>query len=186
MTVTLKNIKKTYGDKIVFDGFSREIDLDRPTVIMGESGAGKTTLVRMIAGLERPDFGEISGVPEAVSFMFQEDRLLPWLTARENVAYVSDALTADRYLDSVFLGDEKDTPVLRLSGGMKRRVALARALAYNSGLVILDEPFKGLDADLKRKIISLILKESEKRCFLAVTHEKEDAILLNANIINIG
>ncbi len=186
MTVTLKNIKKTYGDKIVFDGFNCEIDLDRPTVIMGESGAGKTTLVRMIARLESPDSGEISGVPEAVSFMFQEDRLLPWFTARENVAYVSDALTADRYLDSVFLGDEKDTPVLRLSGGMKRRVALARALAYNSELVILDEPFKGLDADLKRKIISLILKESEKRRFLAVTNEKEDAILLNANIINIG
>jgi len=185
MTVTLKNISKSYGDKTVFDGYSREICLDRPAVLMGESGVGKTTLVRMIAGLEKPDSGEISGVPEAVSFMFQEDRLLPWFSARENVAYVSDYKTADRYLDSVLLGGEKDTPVSDLSGGMKRRVALARALAYKSELVILDEPFKGLDAELKSKIIALILKESEKRCFLTVTHEKEDAILLNANIINI-
>lgn len=185
MTVIMENIKKSYGDKIVFDGFSSEIALDRPAVLMGESGIGKTTLVRMIAGLEKPDSGKIIGVPKTVSFMFQEDRLLPWFTARQNVEYVSDKRTAEIYLDSVFLSDELDTPVSRLSGGMKRRVALARALAYKSELVILDEPFKGLDAELKGKIIGLILSESEKRHFLAVTHEKEDAILLNANIINI-
>ena len=150
---------------------------------MGESGVGKTTLARMIAGLEKPDFGEISGVPEAVSFMFQEDRLLPWFSARENVEYVSDKETADYYLEKVLLGGEKDTPVSDLSGGMKRRVALARALAYKSELVILDEPFKGLDFELKKKMTALILEE--KRRFLIITHEVEDAALLGAKVINI-
>lgn len=183
MTVTLKNIKKGYGDKIIFDNFSREILFDKPVVLMGESGVGKTTLARMIAGLEKPDFGEILGVPEAVSFMFQEDRLLPWLSAKENVEYVSDKETAGFYLEKVLLGGEKDTPVSELSGGMKRRVALARALAYKSEFVILDEPFKGLDIELKKKMIALILEE--KRQFLIITHEAEDAALLGANVINI-
>ena len=78
---------------------------------------------------------------------------------------------------------EKDTLVSELSGGMKRRVALARALAYKSELVILDEPFKGLDIELKKKMIALILEE--KRQFLIITHEAEDAVLLGANVINI-
>lgn len=183
MTVTLKNIKKSYGDRIIFDNFNREIVFDKPVVLMGESGVGKTTLARMIAGLEKSDFGEILGVPEAVSFMFQEDRLLPWFSARENVEYVSDKETADFYLEKVLLGGEKDTPVSDLSGGMKRRVALARALAYKSELVILDEPFKGLDFELKKKMIALILEE--KRHFLIITHEAEDVVLLGANVINI-
>lgn len=183
MTVTLKNIKKSYGDRIIFDNFNREIVFDKPVVLMGESGVGKTTLARMIAGLEKPDFGEISGVPEAVSFMFQEDRLLPWLSARENVEYVSDKETADFYLEKVLLGGEKDTPVSDLSGGMKRRVALARALAYKSELVILDEPFKGLDFELKKKMTALI--SEEERHFLIITHEEEDAALLGAKVINI-
>lgn len=183
MTVTLKNIKKSYGGKIIFDNFNREIVFDKPVVLMGESGVGKTTLARMIAGLEKPDFGEISGVPEAVSFMFQEDRLLPWLSAKENVEYVSDGKAADYYLERVLLGEEKDTLVSELSGGMKRRVALARALAYKSEFVILDEPFNGLDIELKKKMIALILEE--KRHFLIITHEAEDAALLGANVINI-
>lgn len=183
MTVTLKNIKKSYGDRIIFDNLNREIVFDKPVVLMGESGVGKTTLARMIAGLEKPDFGEILGVPEAVSFMFQEDRLLPWLSARENVEYVSDKETADYYLEKVLLGGEKDTPVSDLSGGMKRRVALARALAYKSELVILDEPFKGLDFELKKKMTALI--SEEKRHFLIITHEAEDAALLGAKVINI-
>ncbi len=183
MTVTLKNIKKSYGDRIIFDNLNREIVFDKPVALMGESGVGKTTLARMIAGLEKPDFGEILGVPEAVSFMFQEDRLLPWLSARENVEYVSDKETADYYLEKVLLGGEKDTPVSDLSGGMKRRVALARALAYKSELVILDEPFKGLDFELKKKMTALI--SEEKRHFLIITHEAEDAALLGAKVINI-
>lgn len=183
MTVTLKNIKKSYGDRIIFDNFNREIVFDKPIVLMGESGVGKTTLARMIAGLEKPNFGEISGVPEAVSFMFQEDRLLPWLSARENIEYVSDKEAADYYLEKVLLGGEKDTPVADLSGGMKRRVALARALAYKSELVILDEPFKGLDFELKKKMTALI--SEEKRHFLIITHEEEDAALLGAKVINI-
>ena len=183
MTVTLKNIKKSYGDRIIFDNFNRGIVVDKPVVLMGESGVGKTTLARMIAGLEKPDFGEITGVPEAVSFMFQEDRLLPWLSAKENVEYVSDKEAADYYLEKVLLGGEKDTPVADLSGGMKRRVALARALAYKSELVILDEPFKGLDFELKKKMTALI--SEEKRRFLIITHEEEDAALLGAKVINI-
>lgn len=185
-TVSISKLKKSYGEKIVADGFSIELPIDGVTVLTGESGCGKTTLLRLIAGLEKPDCGEITGVPEKISFMFQEDRLLEWYSAYENIKYVSDKETAEKYLEKVFLTDDRDTPASSLSGGMKRRVALARTLAYESGLVILDEPFKGMDYELKIKMIELVLNESKNRPFIVVVHESEEAKLLGGIHIHLG
>ena len=183
MKIQINNLCKKYGKKVIFDNFSASVDFDGILMVKGKSGLGKTTLIKMLAGLEKPNSGEISVPAEKISFMFQEDRLLPWFSAKENIEYVSDGKAADYYLERVLLCGEKDTLVSELSGGMKRRVALARALAYKSELVILDEPFKGLDIELKKKMIALILEE--KRQFLIITHEAEDAVLLGANVINI-
>lgn len=186
MKITFENVTKKFADKTVLDNFSLTLDLSGITIIMGESGCGKTTWLRLLAGLEKPDGGRITGVPEKISFMFQEDRLLNKSTALENISVVDTRGKADEYLERVFLGSEKNTPSIQLSGGMKRRVALARALCFDSSLVILDEPFKGLDEELKDKMISLVKQESENRPFIIVEHEREEAHTLSCNILEFS
>ncbi len=180
--ISIKNLSKSYADKSVIKDFSFDLDISDINVFMGNSGCGKTTLLRLIAGLEKPDSGKITGVPDNISFMFQEDRLLEWLSAEENIRIVSDTDRAKEYLKKVCLDGEAETRACELSGGMKRRVALARALAHDSGLVILDEPFKGLDTELKQKMLSLVKEESEKRAVIAVVHEAEEAEALSGKI----
>ena len=173
-SIVIENLSKSFDKKLVFDKLSLNIELNGITVIMGESGCGKTTLLRIIAGLEKYDGGSVLGAPEKISFMFQEDRLL-----------VSDGETAEKYLEKVELADDKNTLASELSGGMKRRVALARALAYNSELVILDEPFKGMDAELKQKMMELVKAESKTRPFIIVAHEPDEAEFLADSLINL-
>ncbi len=181
--ISIKNISKSYGEKTVISDFSLDLDISDINVFMGNSGCGKTTLLRLIVGLEKPDSGEITGVPDNISFMFQEDRLLEGISAEENIRIVSNAERAEEYLKKVCLGDEAETRVSKLSGGMKRRVALARALAHDSPLVVLDEPFKGLDACLKQKMLSLVKEESKKRAVIAVVHEAREAEFLSGKTL---
>ena len=184
--IILNNISKYYGNKKVIENLSLKIDLSGVSIIMGESGCGKTTLLRLLTNLEKTDSGEITGVPDKVSFMFQEDRLLEQFSALENVKLVSDIPTAEKYIDKVFLADDKDTPVSELSGGMKRRVALARAMAFNSKLIILDEPFKGMDADLKAEMIKMVVDEGKSRPVIVVVHEEEEAQMLSGIVIKLN
>lgn len=143
-------------------------------LVKGASGCGKTTLMRMIAGLE--DYsGEISVPTDRISFMFQEDRLIPFVSVLKNVAAVSDIETAKRNLSKLGLENEFGSPPLSLSGGMRRRVSLARALSYPADLVILDEPFKGLDDSLRQTVIEIIKEESKAKDFIIVTHESFDS-----------
>ncbi len=158
---------------------------------MAPSGYGKTTLLNIIAGLESLDSGNLIMETQSISYMFQEDRLLTWLTVYENIAFVLKSNTVkckigniiDTYLDLVNLKEYKDYTLDKLSGGMKRRVALARAFAYKSEVLIMDEPFKGLDLSLKREIISGFLKlwEKDKRTVIVVTHDIKEAKLLAHN-----
>ena len=148
MNLELRDIRKAYGAHVMLDGFSHVFPEGRVTAILGPSGCGKTTLLRLVAGLEAPDAGAILGVPAGgLSMVFQEDRLPPQLDAADCLRCVLKR-TADREarirdaLDALGLGDADGQPVREFSGGMRRRVALARALLFPSPLVLLDEPFK--------------------------------------------
>ena len=185
MTVTFDKVCKAFDGKQVFSDFSYTLSLQGITALMGPSGCGKTTFLRLLCGLESPDSGTISGVPETYTFLFQENRLLPWASALENVALVSDAETAKNILCKVGLAEDLQALPSTLSGGMQRRVALARALAHKSPLLLLDEPFKGLDADLCREMIALLRQEAQTRPIVFVTHSLQEAELAQATVINL-
>lgn len=173
MNIEITNLTKEYGAKTVFKNYSKKLEINGILLVKGASGCGKTTLMRMIAGLEKYD-GKISVSTDRISFMFQEDRLIPFVSVLKNVAAVSDVNTAKKYLAALGLEKEFDSPPLSLSGGMRRRVSLARALSYPASIVILDEPFKGLDGALRQTVIEIIKEESKTRDFIIVTHESFD------------
>lgn len=186
MDLILKDLTKSYGGHLVLNRFSHTFPRGRITAVEGRSGCGKTTLLRLIAGLELPDGGSITGVPEGgIAMMFQEDRLPPQLTAAGCLKAVlkrSEGLDAkiDAALRALGLGDDLDKPVREFSGGMKRRVALARALLYPSNLVLLDEPFKGLDAATRKAAVEFARPLLAGRTTLLVTHDPEDADAFDA------
>lgn len=185
MKIRINNLSKKYGDKVVFENYSNTFDFDGILLIKGASGLGKTTLMRIIAGLEKADKGEIQKDAKTISFMFQEDRLIPFVSVLKNLTAVCSEDKALHYLKLMGLESEKDNSPLSLSGGMRRRVSLARALCFQSDLVILDEPFKGLDEELKLSICEIIKEESKKRDFIIISHDSEDAKILNARFIEI-
>lgn len=182
MNIEITNLTKKYDAKTVFKNYSKKLEINGILLVKGASGCGKTTLMKMIAGLE--DYsGEISVPTDRISFMFQEDRLIPFVSVLKNVEAVSDSETAKKYLSKLGLEKEFDSPPLSLSGGMRRRVSLARALSNPADLVILDEPFKGLDDVLRHTVIDIIKEESTKRDFIIVTHESFDGEFEDTEIL---
>jgi len=181
--IKIHNLCKAYDEKIILNKFSCEINDTGITAISGASGVGKTTLVRIIAGLEKADAGNIEGCTDKkISFLFQEDRLFEHLSTIDNVSLVSDVKTAKEILNKMELGQVVDLLPSQLSGGMCRRVSLARALAFNGDIIILDEPFKGLDERIKSKVLDIIIEYSQKHCVILITHDKED-LKIAENII---
>ena len=155
----LKDIGIQFQEKNVFSSFTREFG--KYTCLVGPSGKGKTTLLKIIAGLCKPDSGTVENGPERPAFMFQDDLLFPWLTVLENVRIVcDDENRALQYLSAVELDREANSYPDKLSGGMKRRVALARALAYDGDMLILDEPFNGMDLPLVQRLLPLLEERS--------------------------
>lgn len=181
MPVIIKNISKAFGGKLVLNNLSFEIPDKGIFGIFGPSGCGKTTLLRILCGLEKADSGEING-KKKFSVVFQEDRLMPAMTALENVAAVSDEKTARKWLGKVGLGDSLDKYPAELSGGMSRRVAIARGLAFDADALILDEPFKGLEAELKERVAALICEYAQKKAVVLVTHDEFGQSLSEKNI----
>ena len=192
MNLEVRNLSKSYGDRVVLYGFSHTFPGGRITVVEGKSGCGKTTLLRLIAGLERPDGVAIRGVPDGgLSMMFQEDRLPPQLTAAGCLRTVLKKTPErddriDAALAALGLSDAPNQPVREFSGGMRRRVALARALLYPSPLVLLDEPFKGLDAATRRAAVDFARPLLAGRTVLLVTHDPEDADAFEALRLRMG
>ena len=191
--IKLENICKSYDEKTVLDNIMAEFPDDSITCIMGESGAGKTTLVRIIAGLENADRGTVSGAG-VVSFDFQEDRLINDISAADNIMLVldkndfggHDKKTMRKIINENLAEVLKDYPSDKstgtYSGGMKRRVCLVRAMMKKSDTVILDEPFSGKDEETKILAAEYIKKHRDGRICIVVTHEKSDSGLLDGGI----
>lgn len=177
--ITVRELSKRFGDHVVFEHFSCRIPTDGNTVLRGASGSGKTTLLRLLAGLLEPDSGEISGIRGLrPALVFQEDRLLPWYTAQQNVSLVSDEATAAAILTSLGLAEALHDKPAALSGGMKRRVAVARALAFGGDILLLDEPFAGLDDEAKRRTAEAL--HASGLPMIASVHSDEESVLLRA------
>lgn len=178
--LTFENVSLTLGKTQIFQNFNFTLDSGERKVIMGPSGCGKTSLLRLCAGLIKPDSGNIIREACRISVMFQEPRLLPWLTALQNVnAVLSDKKEtlplAKEYLSMVGLGDAGDKYPSELSGGMAGRVAMARALAYGGQVYLMDEPFRGLDKALRDDMIALVKEKTQGAALLLVTHDPEVA-----------
>ncbi len=183
----IDNISFSYGDKKVFESFSLEILQNDRIWLYGESGCGKTTLLRLILGLEAVQQGKIikdkNLKPSAV---FQENRLLPFKTALQNITLVgADKETAIENLNALGLSDSINKPVSELSGGMKRRVAIARALSVPFDYLILDEAFTGLDKQNIETSVKQILKIAKDKAIILVSHSPFEAELLGAKQVKL-
>ena len=187
MDIRLLNVTKSFEDKVVLKDVNIMIPEGRRICLMGASGAGKTTLLNLIMGLTEPDSGEILGREGIrIAAVFQEDRLIEHWDAVRNIKLVCDkSISTDEIkaeLHKVGLDDVQGKPVSRLSGGQRRRVSLIRAMLAKSSLLIMDEPLKGLDSGLKVQVIEYIKQNTKNKTILIVTHDMEEAQLLEADI----
>lgn len=184
MDIEIRQLSKSYGGKKVWDGLSLTLPEGQCTALMGPSGCGKTTLLRILMGLDRQDSGTIEGVPPRISAVFQEDRLCTGFSPVENVriAMPGRSRTDDirEHLTRLGLGNSLDKPVESLSGGMKRRVAIARAYLAPSQMIFLDEPLHGLDDETKQAVIAWMQEMRQGRTVLLVTHDQREAELLGS------
>ncbi|NLW11560.1 MAG: ATP-binding cassette domain-containing protein [Clostridiaceae bacterium] len=188
MGIGLHNINKRFGELEVLNGFSLELPETGIIGLSGPSGCGKTTMLRILAGLESSDEGYIDGLDgKRISMVFQEDRLLPWMNLIGNLLAVQkEAAIIRYYLEALSLTEQAYSYPHELSGGMQRRAALARALAYGGDIFILDEPFKGLDRDLKDSIFPHINDLGRNSLVLIVSHETEDLKTLADQILMLS
>ncbi len=183
--ITLKNVSFSYPEKSVLTDFSLTVGDGETICLSGPSGCGKTTVLRLMAGLEFPVAGEVL-VDGRIAMVFQEHRLLPWLTARENILLVAPEANADELLAAIGLDGEGDAPVGSLSGGMQRRVAIARAVAARGDILLLDEPFNGLDDETAANAATLILTAYVGKIIVLVSHHERDVALLQAKVFKMA
>lgn len=184
----LTGISHSYGDHRVLNRIDLAVSPGQRIALMGPSGCGKTTLLRITMDLLKPSEGTVENTFRKTVAVFQEPRLLPWRTALQNVNLVlgdgkATLETAKAYLKQVQLEDALDKYPRELSGGMQQRVSLARALAAEGDLLVLDEPFKAMDEALRDHVMELVNRTDA--AILLVTHEEAEAKMLGCEIIRL-
>lgn len=188
--IRLTNLSKSYDGEPVLKKISFSLSHGRIYCLMAPSGAGKTTLFRILMGLETADSGQITGLSDLkISAVFQEDRLIPGYTALQNIKLVTGKQYTDSELKEALLRllpeDSLQKPVWEYSGGMKRRTAILRALLAPSDFIIMDEPFTGLDYQTRLHVIDMIKEYTKEKLLLISTHSEDDVSLLGAELITL-
>ena len=187
----ISNLHFSFGDNIIFQGLELDIPNGQITALMGPSGKGKTTLLRLIAGLIQPGSGSIDVGNRSVGIMFQEPRLFPQLNVLQNVMLVIDNKHEKKeralaLLKSFDVLDAVNKYPEELSGGMAKRVALARAIAYNTDILLLDEPFSALDSNTKDQVIAQTKQLVRNKTVIIVTHDQAEAELFADQILTLS
>ncbi len=183
--IEIKNLSFSYGENKIFNNLNLKVNKGERIILRGESGVGKTTLLRLILGLEKANEGEINLNGAKVSVVFQEDRLLPFKTVKENLTLFADEEIVLDSLDKLGLFEAVNLYPAELSGGMARRVAIARALSIEADIYILDEAFTGLDTENIEKAARFINEKTAGKILICVSHNEKDASLLNTTVLDI-
>lgn len=188
--INIRNVSKSYGAHKVLKDVTYFFPYNTVTCIMGKSGCGKTTLLRILMGLETIDSGSITGLEKKrISAVFQEERLCESFTVLENVMLAcrdkkrkNEALELLKKFDLEGCSEKK---ILELSGGMKRRVAIARALMIPCDVLFLDEAWKGLDAETKKQVIDVVMDCCKEKTVLAVTHDEKEVEMMGGILLKM-
>lgn len=188
--ILVRNVSVSYGENHVLNDFSAVFPAGRCTAVMGQSGCGKTTLLSVVAGLIRPDSGEVVGMPPRFTMVFQEDRLCEDFTVATNLRLVTartkeQSAAIAEVLDAIGLSGMGAKRVAELSGGMKRRVAIARALLGAGDVVLMDEPFKGLDAETKNEVIRAVQRWTAGKTVIFVTHDADEVPEMKGEVLQL-
>jgi NitT/TauT family transport system ATP-binding protein len=183
--IEFKNVSFSYGKKQVLKDFNLKIADGERLCLFGESGRGKTTVLRLICSLEKADSGILTVESKAISAVFQEDRLLPFLTVGQNIKMFSDKDNIDYVLKKLKLTEAEELYPSELSGGMARRVSLARALCRKADIYIFDEPFAGLDSINIAVAAELINEMTDGKTVVSVLHERQYAEKLNCAVFEM-
>lgn len=197
MVYTIKNISKYYGSLHVLKDISLSIKKNEIISIIGPSGCGKTTLLNILVGIDKDFQGDLGGLDQlTTSYLFQDLRLLPWKTVYGNMEFVLKGKYPDKelrpiimeMLEKVGLGGFENYKIQEISGGMQQRLSLARAFAYPSELLIMDEPFKSLDEETREIIMKTFtqLWHQKPKTVIFVTHDKENALSLSNHLYELG
>lgn len=190
MKIELEQLSKSFAGRQVLANLCAELTDGGITAVMGPSGCGKTTLLRILAGLEQPDGGRVCGVENArIGMTFQEDRLCPGASAVVNLQLVCQSSREELLRQLAAMGIDRAAahqPASTLSGGQARRVALLRALLSPAQLLLLDEPFTGLDSETRELIFSRLEALRNGRTTVLVTHEQADAKRLGARVLRLA
>ncbi|MCM1387378.1 MAG: ATP-binding cassette domain-containing protein [Bacillus sp. (in: Bacteria)] len=183
--IFIRNIRKFYDGKRVLDNFSLTLKKSGHYCLMAPSGGGKTTLLRLLCGMEKADDGVIEGVPARVGMVFQEDRLCESYDVITNLRMAVKRESVTEEALKLLPKDCLTQPVSELSGGMRRRCAILRAMLSDSDIIVMDEPFTGLDEENRQRAADYILEQLKGRTLLVTTHRKEDVELLGAKLVEL-
>lgn len=187
--ISIENISKSYDGRKVLSNLNFTFEQGTNTCIKGPSGCGKTTLLRIIAGLETPETGNVNREKGNIAFVFQEDRLSENFNAISNIRLVTGKKMHNKiilqHLEEIGLKEFAYKPVREFSGGMKRRLAIARAVCFDADIILMDEPFKGLDEKLKIKVMDYVKHNCKKKTVIYVTHDQSEAEYMEGTVIEL-